>query len=94
MPKGKVFYGGSVYSIELALTEDGECPAQTFLDSLTIEQRAKIVRIIKRLADFGRINNREQFKKIEDDFFEFKYFQIRMPCFFNQVNELLSLMDL
>jgi len=56
--------------------------AGTLHFSLTVEQRAKIVRIIKRLADIGRIYNRTQFKKIEDDFFEFKYFQIRMPCFF------------
>jgi phage-related protein len=85
MPKGKgviVLYEGNFHSIELAVTMDGECPAKEFLDSLPVEKRAQIIRIIKRLADFGKIHHREQFKKIEDDFYEFKYYQIRMPCFF------------
>jgi hypothetical protein len=31
----------------------------------------------------GRISNREHFKKIEEtEFFEFKSFQIRMPCYY------------
>lgn len=85
MPKGKkviVLYEGDSHSIELAITEDGECPAKDFLDGLPEGKKAQVLRIIKRLADLGKIHHREQFKKVEDDFYEFKYFQIRMPCFF------------
>jgi hypothetical protein len=36
------------------------------------------------LADEGKVGNKEQFKKIEgENFFEFKNFQIRMPCYFH-----------
>jgi hypothetical protein len=85
MPKEKevvIFYEGHSHSIELATTDDGECPAREFLDGLSIDRLAQVTRIIKRLADLGKIHHREQFKKVEDDFFEFKFYQIRMPCFF------------
>ena len=48
------------------------------------------MRIIKRMADEGKVANREQFKKIEgEDFFEFKNFQIRMPCYFHAAGRLI-----
>jgi hypothetical protein len=39
----------------------------------------------QHMADEGRITNPEHFKKLEgtDGLFEFKRFQIRMPCFFD-----------
>jgi hypothetical protein len=36
------------------------------------------------------VTNREQFKKIEgEDFFEFKNFRIRMPCYFHRAGRLI-----
>jgi hypothetical protein len=85
MPNREVLYKGKFHSVELAITSNGRCPAKEFLDGLSNLDKAKILRIIKRLADFeGNVTNREQFKKIEgEDFFEFKNFQIRMPCYFH-----------
>ena len=84
MPKREVLYQGNFHAIELAITANGRCPAKKFLNSLSKDDREKILRVIKRLADEGKVTNREQFKKIEgEDFFEFKNFQIRMPCYFH-----------
>ena len=84
MPKREVFYKGAFYTVELAITANGKCPAKKFLDGLPNVEREKISRIIKRLADKGKVANEKQFKKIEDtEFFEFKNFQIRMPCYFH-----------
>ena len=48
------------------------------------------MRVIKRLADEGKVANREQFKRIEGtDFYEFKNFQIRMPCYFHAGGRLI-----
>jgi len=83
MPMSKyILYEGRYYTIELAQTREGRCPGQDFLDNLTEAERARILRIIQRLADFGKITNREQFKKIADDFYEFKNYQTRMPCYY------------
>lgn len=39
--------------------------------------------LFKRLGDEGRIGNEEKFKRIEGTgFFEFKAFQVRMPCYY------------
>jgi phage-related protein len=51
---------------------------KAFLDSLDTSQRAKIVKIIKRYADFGYIRNKEQFKKVEGCLWEFKEYQTRI----------------
>jgi hypothetical protein len=87
MPKREVLYRGNFYTVELAITANGRCPAEKFLNSLSKLDKERILRIIKRLADKadkGKLANRQQFKKIEgEDFFEFKNFQIRMPCYFH-----------
>jgi hypothetical protein len=47
------------------------------------ETKQKLLALFQMLGDQGEIWNREKFKKIEGtEFFEFKSFQIRMPCFF------------
>jgi len=82
MPKREVLYQGKFYTVELAVTANARCPAKKFLQELSKVDREKILRVIRRLADVGKLANREQFKKIEgEDFFEFKNFQIRMPCY-------------
>ena len=83
MPKREVLFKGKFHSVELAITANGRCPGKKFLDGLSKLDREKILRIIKRLANEGKVANRQQFKKIEgEEFFEFKNFQIRMPCYF------------
>lgn len=90
MPKREVLYQGKFHTVELAVTANGRCPAKEFLNGLSKDYRGKILRVIKRLADEGKVTNREQFKKIEgEDFFEFKNFQIRMPCYFHRAGRLI-----
>ena len=90
MPKREVLCRGNFYTVELALTGNGRCPGKKFLNSLSKDDREKILRVIKRLADAGKVANREQFKKIEgEDFFEFKNSQIRMPCYFHAAGRLI-----
>lgn len=90
MPKREVLYQGKFHTVELAVTANGRCPAKKFLYGLSKDDREKISRVIKRLADEGKVSNREQFKKIEgEDFFEFKSFQIRMPCYFQAPGRLI-----
>ncbi|AEB10083.1 type II toxin-antitoxin system RelE/ParE family toxin [Desulfobacca acetoxidans] len=79
----RVFHKGQSRIILFAINENS-CPAEDFLENeLSKAERAKIAAIIKRYAEFGKINNRKQFKKIEgEDFWEFKSFQIRIFCYF------------
>jgi hypothetical protein len=93
MPKKEVYYEGKVYTVDLAIRSDGSCPAKEYLDHLFKRSKKdweKIIRPIKRLADFGEVTNPEHFKKIEGtNFWEFKSFQIRVPCFFSPGNRVV-----
>jgi hypothetical protein len=54
MPKREVLYQGKFYTVELAVTANGRCPAKKFLNDLSKEDREKILRVIKRRADEAR----------------------------------------
>ncbi|HVJ04493.1 MAG TPA: type II toxin-antitoxin system RelE/ParE family toxin [Candidatus Saccharimonadales bacterium] len=69
---GKVVY---------ATQENGVHLAAEFFDDLSVSDQAKLAALFKRFADCGEIKNREKFKKIADNLFEFKSGQIRMFCF-------------
>lgn len=44
-------------------------------------EQVSLAALFDRMAQTGKINNREKFKKVEGDIFEFKKFQIRIGCF-------------
>jgi len=68
-------------TIEYAVRDNGTRPAEEFLRSRDPSDRAKLAALFRRLADFGRIDNRQKFKKVDGEIFEFKCFQIRIGCF-------------
>jgi hypothetical protein len=62
------------------ITLRGKSPVGRFIEDLGREDQQKLVALLKRTADEGPPNNREKFKKLEDDIFEFKSFQVRVFC--------------
>jgi len=88
----QVFCSGRWGSIILAQRRDGSSPAENFLESLKVSDQAKMLALLQRAADMGwqNLNNAEKFKKIADGWFEFKCHQIRMPCFCNGRNLILT----
>jgi phage-related protein len=77
-----IIYNGSLFAVEGAISANGECESKDFLDALGETERAKILKIIKRLANFGVVQNREQFKKVEGEIWEFKEFQRRILMYY------------
>jgi hypothetical protein len=74
-----IFFVGQRFVVECAIRSNADCPSKDFIDSLNNQDKPKIIRTIKRYANFGTIFNKEQFKKVEGtEFFEFKSFQIRI----------------
>lgn len=68
-----------------AVCGDQTSPGEEFYDALDDGDKAKLNKLFEHLGDHSKISNKEKFKKIEGtDFFEFKSFQIRMPCYFKQ----------
>jgi|SRR5690348_7154710 Gp49-like protein DUF891 len=79
---GNVAYRGLKLTIEYAIRSDGSTPGLEFFSQLQPQWQARIHHLYRILGDIGRIANDEQFKKFEPPFFEFKAFQVRMPCYF------------
>jgi len=72
-------YKGRRYEI-CDITVRGKSPVGRFIEGLGKEDQQKLTALLQRTANEGLPANREKFKKIEDDLFEFKSFQVRVFC--------------
>jgi hypothetical protein len=72
-----------------AVSSDGLCPAKDFFEALEERDQAKLQTLFEMMASQGRIVNREKFKKIVGELYEFKAGQLRMPCFFDSKNRIV-----
>ena len=77
-----VLLSGRKITIEFAVRAGGDMPAKEFYDSLDARDKRKLNPPMVRLAEDGRVENEEHFGKLQDDIWEFKAFQVRMPGFF------------
>lgn len=68
---------GARLSIEWARDARRRAPAKDFFDALEETEQAKMLALFRRLADHGKIVNKELFKKLRGGLWEFKRFQLR-----------------
>ena len=69
--------------VECAIRLNDTSESVNFLNDLNKLDRAKIVKIIKKFANVGSIHNKEQFRKVEGEIWEFKEFQRRIFAYFS-----------
>jgi len=79
MVDAEKFISGRSFDI-YAITVEGKCPVQVFIDSLESADQKKVMALLQRAAEHGPPNNVEKFKKLEDNIWEFKSFQVRILC--------------
>jgi hypothetical protein len=77
-----VAYRGGSLTIEWARIDDGSLPGMDFYDGLQMRCQARLQTLFSRLGETGRIQNCEHFSRFDDEFYEFKAFSVRMPCYF------------
>lgn len=84
-------YEGKVYKI-YALNENKKCYIKDFIENLNKSTKKKVFALLERAANKGIPKNHEKFKKIEDKLYEFKSYQVRLFCTFenNKVILLIS----
>ncbi len=63
-----------------AIIDDGRCLVQEFIDGLESTDQKKVMALLQRAAKHGLPNNTEKFKKLQDNIWEFKSFQVRILC--------------
>lgn len=79
-----VAYRGVRFTVVYAIRNDESIPALDFFDGLERQWQARFLTLYTRLGDSGRISNDQQFSKFGDDFWEFKAFRYRMPCYYRE----------
>ena len=75
----RILFKGRRYEI-CDITVRGKSPMERFINGLGREDQQKLTALLQRTAAEGPPINREKFKKLEDDIFEFKSFQVRVFC--------------
>ena len=75
---------GPLMTVVYAVCANGASPGWDFYNrELDDTEKAKMNTLFHYMGEQGKISNRGHFKRIEDtDFFKFKSFQVRMPCYF------------
>jgi phage-related protein len=73
-----ILYEGQCFTVEYAIQKNGNSESKAFIELLDLKLKAKIIGIIKRFAEKGKIYNKEQFRKVEGKLFEFKHYQTRV----------------
>lgn len=76
-----IAHRGTSLTVAYAVAANGASPGLVFYEELSVRDQAKMSKLFKWLGDHGWIKNNEKFKPINNEFFEFKSFQIRMPCY-------------
>lgn len=82
-------YRGQKFTIAFARMRNGQSPGADFYDALPIGDKAKLDNLFRLLGDQGRIANEEKFSVLDKRLFEFKSFQIRMPCAYARERSLV-----
>jgi len=67
--------------IRYAVLSSGKMPSKDYLESLDWRERIKMESRLENMATNGTIKNNQKFRKLEDEIWEFKSDQHRMPCF-------------
>jgi DNA-binding XRE family transcriptional regulator len=60
----KLVYEGEIFQIEFYALENGDVPAEDFMESLTQDTQQKFAALFMRLADVGKIWNERKFKHL------------------------------
>ena len=79
-----VAYRGVRFTVVYAIRNDESLPALAFFRGLDPQWQGRFLTLFTRLGDTGRISNPEQFSKFGEDFWEFKAFRYRMPCYYRE----------
>ena len=72
MSENYVIYRGTFFTIEWYFDERGKSKVQKYFDDLSVEQKKKILRLFRLLADMGKIHNDEKFRYEGNQIYAFK----------------------
>lgn len=84
-----IAYQGDKYTIEWYFTENGDSQALDYYNALDEGQRIKLLYLLKRMGDIGKINDLTKFNNEGGKIFAFKPKPDRFLCFFERQGKLI-----
>ncbi len=84
-----IVYRGDKYTIEWYYTEKGDSPALDYYNALSQGQRLKLLYLLKRMGDIGKIIDTTKFNSEGDQIFAFKPQPDRFLCFFVKKGKII-----
>lgn len=82
MSKEYIAYSGEKYTIEWYYNSRGKSTAWEYYQSLSTEERIKVLQLFKRMGDAGEIKDTTKFNNEGDRLYAFKPKPDRFLCFF------------
>jgi len=79
----KLLLNGDKFKV-YGLLVNGTCEAEEYLKWLSDKEKSKLMPLLQYTVQTGTLKNEQKFKSIGDGLFEFKGFQSRLFCFFEQ----------
>ena len=89
MSKKFIAYQGEEFTVEWYFNESGNSSALDYFLELTENQKNRVFYLIQRLADTGKISNKEKFTFEGDQIFAFKPAPDRFLCFFFEGSKVI-----
>jgi hypothetical protein len=84
-----IAYKGQLFVIEWYFDEKAGSQALDYFYELSDPQQDKTLYLFKRMGDFGKINNKTQFRYEGDEIFAFKPQPDRFLCFFLEGRKII-----
>jgi phage-related protein len=84
-----VIYTGPMYSLEWYYDKNGKSVAYDYFLETTQEQKRKLLVLVKRMGDFGKIFDKTKFRNEGDGIFAFKPQPDRYLSFFTDDKKII-----
>jgi len=72
---------GTMRTIEYAVCANRSMPAKKFIEGLDEGDQRKLDVLFRKMAETGKLFNKQQFRLVKEKIYEFKRHQIRVGCF-------------
>lgn len=82
MDKELIAYSGKKFTIEWYCDSRGKSATLNYYNSLTMQERIKVLQLFKRMGDMGEIKDTTKFNYEGDQIYAFKPKPDRFLCFF------------
>ena len=77
-----VLYEGKAFTIEWYVDERGNSAARSYYESLSIDRRVQLLKLVRLMGEVGKIFDTTKFRNEGDQIFAFKPQPDRFLCFF------------